>query len=144
MSHLEAVFFFFQAEDGIRYRDVTGVPDVCSSDLPQKLVELVPKPGSTRLQEKVHGVACNIQKELVHFFTFSPESSLLRSESASSTVIGLSPRTVIGCAASSTTWRWRTSPVTFFVVLPSCPVSLRTSSTSSLYCLKLMSFHSPK
>ena len=26
-------FFFFQAEDGIRDRDVTGVPDVCSSDL---------------------------------------------------------------------------------------------------------------
>ena len=27
-------FFFFQAEDGIRDRDVTGVQDVCSSDLP--------------------------------------------------------------------------------------------------------------
>src|SRR5574340_1624443 len=26
-------FFFFQAEDGIRYLLVTGVPDVCSSDL---------------------------------------------------------------------------------------------------------------
>src|SRR5437868_10605840 len=27
------VFFFFQAEDGIRDRNVTGVSDVCSSDL---------------------------------------------------------------------------------------------------------------
>src|SRR5699024_3136311 len=27
------VFFFFQAEDGIRDRNVTGVQDVCSSDL---------------------------------------------------------------------------------------------------------------
>ena len=27
------VVFFFQAEDGIRDRDVTGVSDVCSSDL---------------------------------------------------------------------------------------------------------------
>src|SRR5256885_12408501 len=26
-------FFFFQAEDGIRYYKVTGVSDVCSSDL---------------------------------------------------------------------------------------------------------------
>ena len=26
-------FFFFQAEDGIRDTSVTGVPDVCSSDL---------------------------------------------------------------------------------------------------------------
>src|SRR5699024_11637374 len=25
--------FFFEAEDGIRRRNVTGVPDVCSSDL---------------------------------------------------------------------------------------------------------------
>src|SRR5690554_7658255 len=28
-----AIFFFFQAEDGIRDADVTGVSDVCSSDL---------------------------------------------------------------------------------------------------------------
>src|SRR5438034_6807759 len=29
----EVFFFFFQAEDGIRDHCVTGVPDVCSSDL---------------------------------------------------------------------------------------------------------------
>src|SRR5438067_3721395 len=28
------IIFFFQAEDGIRDRNVTGVSDVCSSDLP--------------------------------------------------------------------------------------------------------------
>src|SRR5437868_11302426 len=29
-------FFFFQAEDGIRDRNVTGVQDVCSSDLAEE------------------------------------------------------------------------------------------------------------
>src|SRR5690348_5294011 len=33
MARSTAVFFFFQAEDGIRDGRVTGVPDVCSSDL---------------------------------------------------------------------------------------------------------------
>src|SRR5690349_21886772 len=32
-SHEVSVFFFFQAEDGIRDLYVTGVSDVCSSDL---------------------------------------------------------------------------------------------------------------
>src|SRR6266511_709560 len=32
-DHLDAVIFFFQAEDGIRDFHVTGVQDVCSSDL---------------------------------------------------------------------------------------------------------------
>src|SRR5256885_9409821 len=31
----EQMFFFFQAEGGIRYYKVTGVSDVCSSDLPE-------------------------------------------------------------------------------------------------------------
>src|SRR3989442_10763634 len=30
------LFFFFQAEDGIRDADVTGVQTLCSSDLPSK------------------------------------------------------------------------------------------------------------
>src|SRR5437667_5117001 len=33
-------FFFFQAEDGIRDRDVTGVQDVCSSDLKRLLADI--------------------------------------------------------------------------------------------------------
>src|SRR5206468_9240653 len=32
------LFFFFQAEDGIRDLIVTGVPDVCSSDLPERAI----------------------------------------------------------------------------------------------------------
>ena len=34
------VFFFFQAEDGIRDHCVTGVQDVCSSDLPRLCVTI--------------------------------------------------------------------------------------------------------
>src|SRR5258706_3339193 len=34
--------FFFQAEDGIRDWSVTGVPDVCSSDLEEHTSELQP------------------------------------------------------------------------------------------------------
>src|SRR5256885_5396812 len=41
------VVFFFQAEDGIRDYKVTGVPDVCSSDL----LEAAPGYFSFRIEE---------------------------------------------------------------------------------------------
>src|SRR5437762_10778581 len=54
------LFFFFQAEDGIRDTSVTGVQDVCSSDLfdHRQTISFAPAPGRISRQGTQH-VGCS-------------------------------------------------------------------------------------
>src|SRR5260370_5199664 len=70
-SGCSRLFFFFQAEDGIRDSSVTGVSDVCSSDLPARVAPSIPpalleKPAAVSRPEAVVGGALKGERDADH------------------------------------------------------------------------------
>src|SRR2546430_8892662 len=64
-TYVGTVFFFFQAEDGIRDLTVTWSSDVCSSDLAHAVVFDIPAGIDIAIEKQTHITVTGVDRQLV-------------------------------------------------------------------------------